>query len=426
MRGGRHSPSSTIVARITGMVDCVWEEAGLPSPASGRGAGGEGGSDSLVRGNSQLSNQKSEIRNHNSPLHLGDRLALRSGLLEITYDTGARVILQGPVAYEVDAAAGGRLSLGKLTAKLERKKSEVRGQRSEPENQKFVVRTPTAVVTDLGTEFGVEVSPSGQTTSHVYRGSVRLQATLPDGSVCGEARVLSANQSARVEYGTEQGKSVPVIVVGPSAKPVAFLREIPKRTIKTLDLVDVLAGGDGFSGKRGRGIDPTTGRIVDSMRRSSDPNAQQPLSSDGNYHRVTQNPFVDGVFIPDGTKEEVQVDSAGHTFDGFRRADKRTWQPIWAGPPMRGQDYPTKLWGVEYNSPGHGLIFLHASNAITFDLEAIRRAKSRLQTAAVPRHCRKLRFGPDRGRRQDHGRLGVGRWGKLATSAAKSPSPPAP
>ena len=40
--------------------------------------------------------------------------------MEITYNTGAKVILQGPVTYEVDAN-GGYLSLGKLTGKLEKK-----------------------------------------------------------------------------------------------------------------------------------------------------------------------------------------------------------------------------------------------------------------------------------------------------------------
>ena len=38
--------------------------------------------------------------------------------MEITYHTGAKVILQGPVTYEVESAAGGFLSVGKLTARL--------------------------------------------------------------------------------------------------------------------------------------------------------------------------------------------------------------------------------------------------------------------------------------------------------------------
>ena len=113
------SPLPSVVARITGMVDCVWEGAGFG-----------------VQG-SEAANQKSEIISHNSPLHLGDRLALKSGLLELIYDTGARVILQGPVTYEVESPAGGYLSLGKLTAKLDK---EVRGQRSAIRN--LLIRNP--------------------------------------------------------------------------------------------------------------------------------------------------------------------------------------------------------------------------------------------------------------------------------------------
>ena len=51
-------------------------------------------------------------------------IALASGLMEITYDTGAKVILQGPVTYEVESANGGFLSVGKLTARLEKKMNQ--------------------------------------------------------------------------------------------------------------------------------------------------------------------------------------------------------------------------------------------------------------------------------------------------------------
>ena len=44
--------------------------------------------------------------------------------MEITYDTGAKVILQGPVTYEVESAVGGFLSVGKLTAKVENAKQQ--------------------------------------------------------------------------------------------------------------------------------------------------------------------------------------------------------------------------------------------------------------------------------------------------------------
>ena len=57
---------------------------------------------------------------------LGSRYALATGFMEITYDTGAKVILQGPCTYEVESAAGGFLSLGKLTARVEKRGEEPR------------------------------------------------------------------------------------------------------------------------------------------------------------------------------------------------------------------------------------------------------------------------------------------------------------
>ena len=107
--------------------------------------------------------------------------------MEITYDTGAKVILQGPVTYEVESQ-GGFLSVGKLTARVE-KKTEGGGRRAEnisnPQslipNPLFAIRTPTATVTDLGTEFGVTVSGDGLTQVHVLQGVVEAQIIGRDG-----------------------------------------------------------------------------------------------------------------------------------------------------------------------------------------------------------------------------------------------------
>ena len=52
---------------------------------------------------------------------LGRKYALASGLMQITYDSGAKVILQGPCTYQVDSKAGGYLSVGRLTARVEKK-----------------------------------------------------------------------------------------------------------------------------------------------------------------------------------------------------------------------------------------------------------------------------------------------------------------
>jgi hypothetical protein len=241
----------------------------------------------------------------------------------------------------------------------------------------FTVRTPTAVVTDLGTEFGVEVVRSGETTSHVFRGSVRVQMLAGDGKSQGAARVLHENQSARVERsGGKQGGNRVVVFV-PASMPSNFVRQIPQRTIRSLDLVDVVAGGDGFSGRRNHGIDVTNGRPTDMLPK--DPNTE--FVGDGKYHHVEELPFVDGVFIPDGRLGPTRIDSAGHIFGDFPVTCNRTGAPIWAAGTIPAVQFPnrqirvrTTLGDTDYASSGHGLLFMPGNQGITFDLDAIRRA----------------------------------------------------
>jgi hypothetical protein len=187
---------ATPIGQITGMVDCRWADP------------------------------RTEAFDRDA-VPLGRKYALQSGFIEITYNTGAKIILQGPAAYEVESASGGFLSLGKLTARVEmgeerREKGEssmVSGQRSV-----FSVRTPTAIVTDLGTEFGVEVDRSGASRAYVFRGKVELQPT--PGDKPGPAVQLGANESARVEMG--KGRGAKVIREAGRSNARAFARQMPK------------------------------------------------------------------------------------------------------------------------------------------------------------------------------------------------------
>ena len=121
-------PKAEYVGRITGMADCKWEKTGLGV----RDWGLEKGSGFRIQDgteNHQSSTFQSLILNPQSLVSLGDRFTLASGLMEITYDTGAKVILQGPVTYEVESN-GGYLAVGKLTGKLgNRERGERRGAR---------------------------------------------------------------------------------------------------------------------------------------------------------------------------------------------------------------------------------------------------------------------------------------------------------
>jgi hypothetical protein len=163
--------NSEVVGKITGIVDCVYDVTGN----RGHGAG-KSGQDVI-----------------NATISLGDRFSLRSGLLEITYNTGARVILQGPVTYKVDSADGGFLAVGKLTARLEKKPASAAAQARV---LLFSVRTPTAIVTDLGTEFGVEVNEAGVTRTHVFAGKVKVASLDATSSDKAAEQLLTAGQSA--------------------------------------------------------------------------------------------------------------------------------------------------------------------------------------------------------------------------------------
>lgn len=347
-----------VVGRITGRVDCVWTEGSDPK------------------------NPESENQNLKSLVHCGDRFDLPRGLLEITYDTGAKVLLQGPVTYEVDSAAGGYLAIGKLTATLERK-NEPRAKKEEQAvaRSSFVVRTPTAVVTDLGTEFGVEVDRHGYTTSHVFRGTVELRPISRASEAGKEFKILHADESARVEGKAGDRR----IVVVPAAMDSLFVRDVPKPAVRMVDLVDVVSGGDGFSGRYTGGVNPSDGRLirdiamVDYYRKHP---KETVFQGDGSYHRVEGQPFIDGVFIPDGGRGAIQTDSAGHRFDGFPPTCNMAGGWIHGGgaiPLVDGSGVfmnaiSCVLNGVDYSSSNHRVLFVHANKGITFDLEAVRAA----------------------------------------------------
>jgi hypothetical protein len=224
------TPEFTFVGHVSGMVGCQWADEATATYAG-------------------------------AAVALNRRYALHSGLMEITYDSGAKVILQGPCDYTVESPRGGFLKVGKLTAMVESRASRVESAKPQaaiPESPNFripnpksptphaprptslfSVRTPTALVEDLGTEFGVEVLQSGETASHVFQGKVVVRiegagdetSKSPNLQISKSEILLSAGQSARVEKDAKSGEMK--LLSGKQLAPddgVRFARQLPQPT----------------------------------------------------------------------------------------------------------------------------------------------------------------------------------------------------
>ena len=116
---------------------------------------------------------------------------LVAGLAEITFHSGAKLVLTGPTQFSIRSASETNLSVGKLTAKVPHSALG------------FTVSTPSGNVVDLGTEFGVEVTPDKNLDVQVFVGEVKVNAAAgkaPECSRIGRTRV-SAGQTLHVVPG---------------------------------------------------------------------------------------------------------------------------------------------------------------------------------------------------------------------------------
>lgn len=274
-----------------------------------------------------------------APPKAGDRLAnipfvLSSGLVKLGFDNGNQVIIEGPARFTVADAQAMTLDQGALTAIIT---SAGRG---------FSVSTPAARVTDLGTEFGVRTSPAA-TRVIVFRGKVRVDAASAP------PRELSAGSALDV---------APAGITSAPFDPTPFTRTMAA-DLRPLDLVDLLAGGDGTGSASGIGIDAATGR-------ANEIQAVTIRKGDRRYVRINDRPALDGCFIPGG---KMPVDSAGHLFT-FPATTLVSYGLVWAGPniPWEGELQIATTLPDDAATPTPRVLVMHSNNGITLNLDAIR------------------------------------------------------
>ena len=135
-------------------------------------------------------------------------MRLERGFAQITFKTGAQVILQGPCEFELCSSNSMFLQEGRVTA-------QVPGRATG-----FSVSTPESRVIDFGTEFGLLTGGGHGDEVHVFEGSVRFKSAR-------------RRRSTRWDQPLRKGQAATIDITGQvhvqalKDRPRQFVRELP-------------------------------------------------------------------------------------------------------------------------------------------------------------------------------------------------------
>lgn len=235
-------PAVATIARLVRTVDCQWDNSSLPTQAGSEWSAGQ--------------------------------VRLSRGRALIRFESGAEVLLEGPSVFQLDDASRGSLLSGQLVARV------------PVEAVGFAIKTPTATVVDLGTEFGVVADARGATEVHVFDGAVELYAGDDDQAalrvVAGEARRLASAGDGEPKNWSE----LPL-------DDARFVRNVDAPTLP-LEIEGQLLLADDF---RGPELDDAHWKVVTQGVPSLRANVRQRngrIELINRGHLVTRSPFVPG------------------------------------------------------------------------------------------------------------------------------------
>lgn len=282
-----------------------------------------------------------------------ESLLLSGGYAEFLFDNQARVTIQGPAEFQVLAEDQIKLVYGRLYARVPRAAIG------------FMVKTPSAQIVDLGTEFGVDCDLQSNTSLHVIKGRTVL--------IAGDK---SSKVSVEVKEGVAKKVSATVQTVSDiSCSDQLFVRKIDSagnfiwRGETRISLADIIGGGNGFGKVRSLvGLDPATGRYTSSIDRTA-------RRSDNAYSLVPDSPFIDGVFVAGGGQDgRVTITSSGDTFQCHATEGLFSHEiTVYTGDIEMWQETipPAIFQGHKYDN---AIVMIHSNAGITLDLQAIRRS----------------------------------------------------
>jgi ferric-dicitrate binding protein FerR (iron transport regulator) len=118
------------------------------------------------------------------PLQPGEPLAagpleLMQGVTRLRFRDGVEVVVEGPASLRLVGPRQMFLGSGRAVAHVPK------------QSDGFIIETPQAQLTDLGTEFGVGVGSSGDTEVHVFEGTVIANFKQADGQMTARKRLVA-------------------------------------------------------------------------------------------------------------------------------------------------------------------------------------------------------------------------------------------
>ena len=291
----------------------------------------------------------------------GDYIDIESGLVKVDFFSGASLILRGPCSFLPTGENSGLLTAGELTGKVS--------------VGDFFLTTPTAMVVDLGTEFGVSVDHDNSTNVRVYDGKVRVTTSDDKGDV--NSRLLSEGMAVRTG---QRGQ-----LISTRAIQRDYTRVFPRAESNwcpgSFSLVDALSCDEYGQYRIATAIAADTGEVYEQSMLETE--EAKPRQRRGTYHSLRWHPFVDGVFIPSNHGSGVQCDSSGRTINLVPNG-AQTSGPVWARQRIEDSSevvFHKNFWGRKtrkrvldrLRACDQGMIGIHANVGLTFDLDAIRK-----------------------------------------------------
>lgn len=216
-------------------------------------------------------------------------VVLTKGMIKFLYDDGVEVVIEGPAEYELLSSMEMALHTGRLFARV------------SDTGRGFTVRTPNTRIIDLGTEFGVAADENGDTELHVFKGKTALIAGFERKQK--EIVEVSARQARRVDALNADIKAIDLAASG-FARSFDSRQGTVWRGESVVDLACVLAGELNPI----RAGEVALARVPETVWLNDEPNESEP----GMFQLIADNPFINGIFVPNGVDGPIAVSTDPH------------------------------------------------------------------------------------------------------------------